>query len=71
MEYNNDFYKNKKTKVLKGHESTDDNTEDLSTELDESIIKSIDELIKQLEEAKNSPASDKLNNQNKIPYFFY
>ena len=71
MEYNHDFYKNKKTKVLKGHASIDDNTEDLSTELDESIIKSIDELMKQLEEAKNSPASDKLNNQKKIPCFFY
>ena len=38
-----------------GQESIDDNTEDLSTELDESIIKLIDELMKQLEEAKNSP----------------
>ena len=54
-----------------GHESIDDNSEDLSTELDESIIKSIDELMIQLEEAKNSPVSDKLNSKNKIPYFFY
>ena len=48
-----------------GHETIDDNTEDLSTELDESIIKSIDELMKQLEEAKNSPVSDKLNSKIK------
>ena len=48
-----------------GHESIDDNTEDLSTELDESIIKSIHELMKQLEETKNSPVSDKLNSKIK------
>ena len=34
------------------------NEQQVSTELDESIIKSIDELMKQLEEAKNSPLSD-------------
>ena len=36
-----------------GHESIDDdNTDSLPTELDESMIKSIDELMKQLEEEK-------------------
>ena len=48
-----------------GHESIDDHTEDLSTELDESIIKSIDELMRQLEEAKNFPISDKLKSKIK------
>ena len=48
-----------------GHESIDDNTEDLSTVLEESIIKSIDELMKQVEEAKNFPISDKLNGKIK------
>ena len=48
-----------------GHESIDDITEDLSTRLDESIIKSFDELMKLLEEAKHSPVSDKLNSRIK------
>ena len=48
-----------------GHKSIDDNTEDLSTVLEESIIKSIDELMKQVEEAKNFPISDKLNGKIK------
>ena len=49
-----------------GHESIDDdNTDSLPTELDESMIKSIDELMKQLEEAKSSPMSDKLNSKIK------
>lgn len=41
-----------------GHKNIDD-TKDSLTELDESIIKSIDELMKQLEETNNSPVSDK------------
>ena len=48
-----------------GHESIDDNTDSLSTELDESMIKSIDELMKQLKEAKSFPMSDKLNSKIK------
>ena len=48
-----------------GHESIYDHTEDLSTELDESIIKSIDELMRQLEEVKNFPISDKLKSKIK------
>ena len=47
------------------HESIDDHTEDLSTKLDESIIKSIDELMRQLEEVKNFPISDKLKSKIK------
>ena len=47
-----------------GHESLDD-TEDLLTDPAESMIKSIDKLMKQLQEAENSPVSDKLKN-NKI-----
>ena len=35
-----------------GHERIDDSTDNLSTELDKSIIKSTDKLMKQLEEAK-------------------
>ena len=38
--------------LLIGHERIDDSTDNLSTELDKSIIKSIDKLMKQLEEAK-------------------
>ena len=48
-----------------GHERIDDNTDNLSTELEESIIKSIDEFMKQLEEAKNFLVSDKLNSKIK------
>ena len=48
-----------------GHESIDDNTDHLSTESDESIIKSIDELMKQIKEAKNSPISDNLKSKIK------
>ena len=48
-----------------GHESTDDNADNLSTEPDESIIKSIDELMKQIKEAKNSPISDNLKSKIK------
>ena len=47
------------------HESIDDHTEDLSTKLDESIIKSIDELMRQLEKVKNFPISDKLKSKIK------
>ena len=42
----------KKCLLLVGHERIDDSTDNLSTELDKSIIKSIDKLMKQLEEAK-------------------
>ena len=42
----------KKCLLLIGHERIDDSTDNLSTELDISIIKSIDKLMKQLEEAK-------------------
>ena len=41
-----------------GYKNIDD-TKDSLTELHESIIKSIDELMKQLEETNNSPVSDK------------
>ena len=41
-----------------GHKNIDD-TKDSLTELDESIIKSIDELMKQLEETNNFSVSDK------------
>ena len=44
-----------------GHYSLDD-TEDLLTDPAESMIKSIDKLMKQLQEAENSSVSDKLKN---------
>ena len=47
-----------------GNESVDD-TDDSSTDINELTIKSIDELMKQLEKAKSSPLSDKLNSKIK------
>ena len=47
-----------------GNESVDD-TDDSSTDIDELRTKSIDELMKQLEKAKSSPLSDKLNSKIK------